>query len=281
MGSTPLLSFVILTWNSSRTIGETLSSIVRTMADNRIRAFEVLVVDNGSTDATLEVLKGYGETARLRVTPLPVNRGTTYSRNLALREAAGTYVCVLDSDVAIRTWRVRESLDFVDANRCLLAPRLVYPDGSVQNSVKKFPTLTAKLLKITKILFGIQRFARLDFYPEMPFGDIRNVETAISAFWLFPRDFLATVGLLDERFFYAPEDVDYCIRVQRAGHPVCYYPALVAVHHTQQISHANPFGRVALSHLSGLLRYFLKHGYWLRAPRLDVGGGQPDRSRPA
>jgi GT2 family glycosyltransferase len=270
MDRPPLISFVILTWNSSRTIGETLSSIVRTMADNDARAFEVLVVDNGSTDATLDIVRGYETSARIRVTRLPRNRGTTYPRNLALREAAGAFICVLDSDVAIRSWRVQESLDFISANRCLLAPKLVYPDGSVQHSVKRFPTVTAKLLKVPKILFGIERFARRDFYPGMPFTGPRRVETAISAFWLFPSHFLTTVGLLDEKMFYAPEDIDYCVRVQRAGHPVYYYPALVAVHHTQQISHANPFGRVARSHLFGLSRYFLKNRYWLRAPRFDA-----------
>lgn len=269
------LSFVVLTWNSARTIGETLASIVRAMAENRVGAFEVLLVDNGSTDATLDIVKAHEAAARLRVIRLPGNRGTTYPRNLALREAAGAHLCVLDSDVAIRTWQVRESLEFIGANRCLLAPRLVYPDGTVQHSVKRFPTLTAKLLKITKILFGVERFARLDFYPGMPFDHARRVETAISAFWLFPREFLTTVGLLDENIFYAPEDVDYCLRVQKAGYPVWYYPALVAVHHTQQISHRNPFGKVARSHLFGLAHYFRKHGYWLRAPRFEVGAERP------
>jgi GT2 family glycosyltransferase len=278
MGAPPLLSFVILTWNSARTVDETLASIVRAMAENGVGAYEVFVVDNGSTDATLALVEGYARALDLRVIRLPANRGTTYPRNLALRQAAGEFVCVLDSDVAIRSWDVAASLDFLRARPCLLAPRLLYPDGAVQHSVKRFPTLTAKLLKLTKILFGVERFARLDFYPGMPFDEVRAVETAISALWLFPRDFLRSVGLLDEKIFYAPEDVDYCVRVQRAGYPVLYYPPFVAVHHTQQISHRNPFGRVARSHLRGLLHYFLKHRYWLRAPRFDAAAtGANDR----
>ncbi|MBI5563150.1 MAG: glycosyltransferase [Deltaproteobacteria bacterium] len=267
MGGAPLISFVMLTWNSSRAIGETMDGIERAMPDNRAAGYEVIVVDNGSTDATLRILEDYVKRMPLEVIRLAGNMGTTYPRNLALKKARGRYICVMDSDVVIKKWPVEASLRFVDENACLLAPRLVYPGGAVQNSVKRFPTLTAKLLKLTKIFLGVKRLAYLDFYEDMPFAETRAVDCAISAFWLFPASLLDAVGMLDEKIFYSPEDVDWCIRVWKAGHRVYYYPLIEAVHYTQQISHKNPLSKVAFSHLFGLLYYFRKHGYYFRAPR--------------
>ena len=122
-------------------------------------------------------------------------------------------------------------------------------------------------MKLPKIFLGWDTFAKLDFYKDFPFNSIKDVDTAISAFWLLPASFLERVGLLDENIFYSPEDVDYCMRVHEAGFPVCYYPEIECVHITQQITHRRRLSRISLSHLRGLAYYFRKHRYLFSASR--------------
>lgn len=263
-----MISFVILTWNSETTIDIAIQSVLKILAENRITDFEILVVDNGSTDATLQKLDLYRDKSSLKIIELETNQGTTVSRNLALKQANGEFICIMDSDVVIENWDIRESLDFIKKHLCMLAPRLVYPDGRIQNSIKKFPTLTSKLLKLPKILFGVEKYAYLDFYSDISNKGTVQADTAISAFWLFPASFLKDVGYLDEKIFYSPEDVDYCVRIQQAGYPIYYYPEIKAIHHTQQISHRKPFGKMSLKHFGGLLYYFGKHKYVFSAKRL-------------
>lgn len=268
MSNSVLLSFVMLTYNSGENVQDSILSIFDTMDGNAIENYEIIVVDNGSTDDTRTLLEQMACNGKLRTIYLDRNNGTTVSRNIALRFVRGKYICIMDSDVVIRKWKVDESLRYINQNPCLLAPRLCYPDERVQHSVKKFPTMTTKLLKLFKIFFAMKIFANKDFYLEFPFQHTTRVETAISAVWIFSAKFLETVGLLDENIFYSPEDIDYCVRIQLAGYPIYYYPLIEAIHHTQQVSHRSPFSRLSLSHFFGLLYYFRKYRYFLSANRL-------------
>src|SRR5690606_21095374 len=91
---------------------------------------------------------------------------------------------------------------------------------------------------------------------------------AISAFWLFRRRLLDEVGYLDERIFYSPEDVDYCLRVWEAGYKVVYDPRVHAIHDAQEISRGFRMARFTWSHIGGLLYLFRKHRYMLGHRRL-------------
>ena len=245
-------------------IANGLNSIINACQREKIE-FEILVVDNGSTDDSVMILQQYQNSHPLNVKPmfLPENCGTTVSRNIALRLATGRYICICDSDTEISSGSIRDLLALFEnqSQLAIIAPQLFLDDGSIQNSVKKFPNFLCKLVKIPNVLFGIPRHD-LDFYSFFPFTEITEVDTAISACWFFQKDLLTEVGLLDERIFYSPEDLDYCIRVRKAGKKIIYYPYLRVLHHTQQVSHKRPFSKTSLSHLYGLMYYFSKHGGW-------------------
>lgn len=266
------ISFVSLTWNSQRYARRCVESIADRCEADRL-AFEVLVVDNGSADDTIAQLSAMKAEGRIPLTVLPLgtNRGTTYSRNLALRQCRGATVCVIDSDTEFRSGSLRPLVGLLEADPTLglIAPRLLLPDGSIQHSVKRFPTLADKLRKVPSIVLG-RSVPRADFYASFPFDECTFVDTAISACWFFRRHLLDHIGLLDEGIFYAPEDVEFCARIREAGLRIVYYPYLSLLHHTQQISHRRPLSRMSLSHLKGLTRYHRKHGGWLVAP-----GGEP------
>jgi GT2 family glycosyltransferase len=182
------------------------------------------------------------------------NMGTTYSRNLALRKAKGNFIVILDSDVEVPLATIPQLLKVLKERRDigLVTPKLIYPDGRLQKSTDKFPTLPSKMIRylFLKQIEKKESRSQTKNYPVEP-------DYAISALWVFRREVLDNVGLLDERIFYAPEDVDYCLRVWKKGYKVHYDPACFAIHHTQD-------------HIKGLVYYFRKHKYLFRRPKRPI-----------
>ncbi len=264
----PHLSFVVLTWNSENFLTPCFESIMRACSRESI-PYEIIVIDNGSSDGSVAVVQGYQKAhpANFKLIALESNRGTTYPRNLGLNQAAGEYICVLDSDTELGEGSLKKVLMCLATQRDvgILAPRLLLPDGSVQNSVKRFPTMVDKLMKVPRIVSNIKT-QDSDFYKEFPFKTERDVDTAISACWFIRKEHREKVGDLDEMIFYAPEDLDYSIRVWKAGYRILYYPLFTVLHHTQQISHKKPLSKTSLSHFRGLLYYYWKHGGWMIRP---------------
>jgi GT2 family glycosyltransferase len=259
----PLISAVVLSFNSARYI----EKCVRSLAQSGIAAggIEILVIENGSRDASPDILRGLerelGDT--LRCFYLPGNTGTTVSRNLALREARGEYVVIIDSDAVASEAVLRGLISALEEDRdCgLVAPGLTYPDGRFQLSTDTFPTVTRKLQR----LVALRSMEGSTTLADARRGD---VDYAISAFWLFRRSLLDDVGLLDERIFYSPEDVDFCLRIWLAGYRIVYVPQLVAIHDAQEVSRSLKRWRFMLRHAGGLAYYFAKHGYAFRLGRL-------------
>ncbi len=243
--------------------------------------YEIIVIDNGSSDGSISVFDHFAHILpdNFRLVLLKTNKGTTYPRNIGLKKAQGKYICILDSDTELVKGELTDVIRLLDENReiGIVAPRLLLENGSVQNSVKKFPTFWHKLIKIPKALFGI-RTLEVDFYNGFPFEKETEVDSAISACWFFRRELLETVGMLDENIFYSPEDLDYCLRVYKAGKKILFFPCVTLIHFTQQISHKKPFSKVSLSHFRGLLYYFGKHGGWIFPPVIkDRIGNSPGK----
>jgi GT2 family glycosyltransferase len=90
---------------------------------------------------------------------------------------------------------------------------------------------------------------------------------------MLPRTTIERVGLLDENFFYSPEDVDYCLRVWMAGLSILYNPHVTAIHHTQELSRKFTINSAFLSHVNGLFYYFRKHRYLFKKPVFDQSVG--------
>jgi GT2 family glycosyltransferase len=263
------ISFIILTWNSSKYLESCFTSIIKKCQIEGLH-YEVIVIDNGSVDNSNKIFeefqRNYQET--FKVIFLPYNRGTTYTRNLGLKIAKGRNICILDSDTELFNGKLYNILDRLQDDKIgILAPSLLMADGKIQNSVKRFPTFIMKFVKILKAVFGVP-IPNIDFYENLSIDKEMPVDSAISACWFFRKEIIEKVGFLDEKIFYSPEDLDYCIRIYKLGLQVIYYPQFTVIHHTQQISHKKPFSRNSLSHFFSLFYYFHKHGGWISNRRL-------------
>ena len=251
------VSVVILSFNSISYIEKCLKSLFVSFEECNLKG-EINVVDNGSSDGSVNVLKNmqHQYPDQLSVIFQNSNTGTTKSRNRALKISNGEYIIILDSDAYMNSETLRNLIAYLsdNLNVGLVAPGLVYPDGRFQLSVDVFPTVVRKI----KRYFFLRNFEQ-----NLKCQTTGAVDYAISACWVLRKEIIDIVGLLDEKIFYSPEDVDYCIRIWKSGYQVHYFPATSMVHDAQEISRPKGFSinKFTIRHVKGLVYLFAKHKY--------------------
>ena len=260
-------AFVILTWNSVSYVERCLNSVLGLP----FRELAVLVLDNGSDDGTVELIEEHYakeiREGRLLLTRADHNLGTTVSRNILMRDICPEtdYICVLDSDTEVYA----EAFDVMcghyadDAGGLIgvMGPRMRNESKILQPSGRSLPTLQIKLGKALP-LHSLREWAAAAEVCDTPVrGGLQDVGYLLSACWLFPYSTYASVGPLDESIFYAPEDADWCARVHKAGLRVVIAHDAEILHAYQRIGHKKVLSRVNMSHIKGLVYFFLKHRY--------------------
>jgi GT2 family glycosyltransferase len=250
------VSSIVLCFNSERHIERCVRALLR---DYSARTDEVWLIDNGSTDTTGAILDRLSaeDPSRIHVITLGRNFGTTVSRNIGIRKAAGRFIAVVDSDTELPAGAIDRMIHRLESEPAagLVAPRLVYPDGRTQLSADLFPTVGRKIQR-SLVLRSMETRERIE-------AGVRDVDYAISACWLVSRKVVDAVGLFDESIFYSPEDVDYCIRVWSAGYRVLYDGSIAAIHHAQELSRTLVPHWATFSHIAGLAYLYRKHRFGL------------------
>jgi GT2 family glycosyltransferase len=259
------VSAIVLSFNSipfiEKCVRELIASYEACSYDG-----EVIVVDNGSTDGCVDVLKRLENefSKYLKVIYLTDNTGTTYSRNLAMKKAKGEYFIILDSDAYMNQDVLKGMKEWLDEHKDygLVAPQLIFPDGRYQLSIDTFPTLARKFNRFF-LLKKIEKNQSINLNLEY------DIDYAISACWMFPRSTYELIGGLDEKIFYAPEDVDYCLRIWKQGKKIRYLPMYSLVHDAREVSRGFKINKFLFLHIKGLMYYFIKHRYLSNLNRLN------------
>jgi len=256
-------SVVILSWNSTDVLGPCLASLPQGFTS---QDYEVIVVDNGSRGLTPAALRHTFPWMQLVVNRK--NRGVAPARNQAIRLTQGEYIILLDDDTLVQPTVFAQLLAYMDTHPDvgLCGPKLVDLQGQLQLSCRFFPTLSDKLARRFPFTFA-QRISRAAEMADWDHSCVRDVDYVIGACQVIRRTALAKVGLLDERIFYGPEDVDLCLRLQRTGWRVVYNPAVVVVHRERRVARSF-LSRLGWRHFWGVIYYFCKHGYLFSRRRL-------------
>jgi N-acetylglucosaminyl-diphospho-decaprenol L-rhamnosyltransferase len=225
-----------------------------------LRGVETIVVDHGSTDGTLAVVRERFPAARVIEQE---NRGYGAGLNAGLRVASGRYVLIVNSDA----WAVGDAVErlvrFADEHpdAAVVGPRLSNPDGSLQRSVRGFPTLwrLATEYFFLRKLAPRSRLLNAFYAGGFDHDEPREVEWLMGACFLVRREATGEVGLFDEEFFMFSEETDWLYRFRLAGWKVCFLPEAEFVH----VGGATHGGRMFTENVKGHLRFFAKH----RGPR--------------
>lgn len=262
-----LLSVIVLSFNSERTLHKCLSTAKETLSLFG-EPSEIIVYENGSKDKSADVLKEHlcedEEGCSVKGIFSDVNTGTTESRNAALAMSSGEYILVLDSDAYIEKPAIEIMMDRLRKNPTvgLVAPKLFYEDMRFQMSTDSFPTLLRKA----------QRFLNLDNIQSVVDHEkltVSYVDYAISACWLLRRNAVESCNGFDENIFYSPEDVDYCMQVWQSGFSIVYEPNAEVVHDAQELSRGFKLTKFHFSHLAGLFYLFKKYRYFFGLSSLN------------
>ena len=270
--SRPKIGFVILTWNSEKVIDKCLRSI----AELKETEPYVIVIDNGSSDGTLDTVRSWKKALEGKLTVLRFlkNVGTTVSRNAGIKrllEKELDYICILDSDTEVNdeAFIVLDREMKAHPEYGIIGPTLVTSGGIVQMSARCFPTALEKLYKACPVK-SVQAKGESMEKQEPPHPGMTSypVDYLMSACWLVRPDVFDKAGLLDEKIFYAPEDAEFCIRVWKAGYKVAFCPEARIIHEWQRLSKKKLISRMNLEHLKGLAYMFRRHRYLLSAEKL-------------
>lgn len=233
------LSIAIVTWNSERWIDRCLRSIAAACGN---LAYEVIVYDNASSDATLGAIGDHG----IEVMRGATNDGFAAGVNRVVTRSSGRYCFLLNPDCELAPNALEILVEFLDANPVVAAaaPLLSDEAGDSQREfqLRRLPSLGTLISEVFGIdkLFPANRMTARYRYRELELTHPQPVEQPAAAALLLRREVFAEVGPLDERF--APawfEDVDYCQRLAAAGHTIFIVPAARARH----------FGGASLEHV--------------------------------
>jgi GT2 family glycosyltransferase len=226
MTDPPLLSIVVINWNTRELLDGCLGSIGAHVTDLPV---EVFVVDNGSTDGSQRMVEERHPAVRLLA--LERNLGFAAGNNLALRQSAGKYCLLLNSDTVLTAGAVQTVVAFMEASERvgIAGLQLLNADGSRQNSIANFPSLLTELFN--KSLLRRLSPGRFPGKERSYAGPI-DVESVIGACLFVRRQAMEQVGLLDEDYFFYLEETDWCLRFRRHGWRVVHHPG-AAVYHLQ------------------------------------------------
>jgi N-acetylglucosaminyl-diphospho-decaprenol L-rhamnosyltransferase len=244
------VSVVVVTYDALPWVERCLESV---------RGYETIVVDHGSTDGTVELVRERFPDARLIQQE---NLGLGAGSNAGMRVASGDYFLLLNSDA----WAVGDAVErlagFADEHpeAAVVGPRLSNPDGSLQPSVRGFPTiwrLSTEYLFLRKLA---PRSRALNAFYGSGFAhdEVREAEFLLGACLLVRREAADTVGLFDEDFFMFSEETDWCYRFRQTGWKVLFFPGAEFVHVGGATTRQN-WGPMFREQVRGHLRFLAKH----------------------
>ena len=267
----PDLSIVIVNWNVRdllrlclRSILEAASPDERTPSLWHLEAvdlwFEVLVIDSASSDGSVQMVRS--EFPSVRLFPSEVNLGYTGGNNLGMRESRGRHVLLLNPDTEVREGALATMVAYMDKHprTGILGPQMLWPDGSVQSSRRRFPTLRTALVESTFLQKWFPKNQALRRYYVLDRSDdaVCEVDWVTGACLLVRREVIEQVGLLDDAYFMYSEELDWQKRAVAAGWKVVYLPTAQIVHYEGRSSEQV----VALRHIRfgrSKVRYYTKH----------------------
>lgn len=247
------LSIIIVTYNSSATISAAINSLINSATQH---SWELIVVDNNSTDNSIQIIKDALPEAKIVASK--TNLGFAAGCNLATESARGKYLLFYNPDLEVDRGAIDKYLEIYESldKPGVATGRMRFPDGSFQSAARKFPTAKNVLFSrgsvISKLLGAREKYTLPDSKEPV------EVEAVSGTFMLVTKELFEQIGRFDERFFMYVEDSDLCYRAVQAGYKNYYIPAVGGVHLWGKGSEASSVRRNYYHHRS-MWKYFIKH----------------------
>lgn len=258
------LSIIILNYKSKGLVKQCLKQI---KLANFNFDYEIIVVDNNSKDGIKELIQQ--NFSEIKFIGLKQNLGYAAGNNAGIKQSQAENILILNPDILIDSGQVEKMIDYLENNSDvgLIAPKLLNPNKTVQNSCYLFPKFHIPILRRTP-LGKIKYFKKqLDEYlmKDWDHSSNKQVDWVLGAALMFRKKDLEKVGLLDERFVLYFEDIDWCRRFWKKELKVVYFADAEMIHYHGRASAQGSwigslFNKTTRIHIQSWIKYFIKHG---------------------
>ena len=225
-----IVSIIIVNYNSFALLQNCLESIIH---HSQNFEYEIIVVDNNSTDGDVETITRQFE--NIILVKNESNEGFAKANNKGVKFASGKYLLILNNDTLFVENTIKKIFDFAESIKkpTIIGCKLVNEDHSHQNSAYKFPLL---MRHFAATFFLDRIFPQLDSINKY-YIDIEEkkeptiVDSVIGAFIFIPKETFNKLDGFDERFFFYHEDTDLCFRIKNIGGSVYYFLGTSMLHY--------------------------------------------------
>jgi hypothetical protein len=247
------ISIIIANWNTKELIEGCINSIINSTPAGEL-SYEIIIIDNASSDGSREYLRSVKD--KITLIENDTNIGYAKACNQGMKIAKGKYILLLGSDTIMRSGTLKACVDFLDSNSIAgaVACKLLNPDGSTQNSLKKFP----KLKNAFYTYLSFNNLNRTYDMADFDYNSTCEAEQAAATFLMIRRDLLEKISYFDESYRILYNDVDLCSRIWRAGFKIYFLHTVSIIHYG---SHSTKNADFALRKImySDIYRYYSKH----------------------
>ncbi|HMQ79144.1 MAG TPA: glycosyltransferase family 2 protein [Ignavibacteria bacterium] len=247
------ISIVIANWNTKELIEDCINSIFNSTPLNEMD-YEVIIIDNASADGSRKYLRSIKN--KITLIENDTNVGYAKACNQGMKIAKGRYVLLLGSDTIMKPGTLRTCSEFLDTTpgAGAVSCKLLNPDGSTQNSLKKFP-------KLKNAFYTYLSFDKLNREYDMSgfeYNTTCTAQQAAATFLMIRRDLLEKISYFDESYRILYNDVDLCSRIWKAGYKIYFLHTASIIHYG---SHSTKNADFALRKImySDIYRYYSKH----------------------
>lgn len=250
------LSIIIVNWNTKELLRQCIESIVLSIK-YQVLSMETIVVDNASTDGSVEEVKNLKfkiENLKLIIIENAQNYGFAKGNNIGIKQARGKYIMLLNSDTVVKEGAIGKLVDFLVKHPeiAIVGPRLLNADGTPQPNCGRFPDLPVVAAMLFKEHFGGSDFVR------------RSPKISCYVDWLMGAAFIARkevfekAGGLDEKIFMYMEEVEWFYRAAKAGFKAYFLKEAEIVHLGRGSSKSGKTEPI-LNIYRGIIHFYRKH----------------------
>jgi O-antigen biosynthesis protein len=219
------VSIVIANWNTKKLIRECIESIFSSIQPGL--SYELIIIDNASTDGSIDYLRSLGN----RIVLIANNKNVGYAKacNQGMKIAQGKFILLLGSDTVMLKNTVEECTRFMESHpeAGAVGCKLLNPDGSPQNSCKKFP----RLANAFYTYLSLDKLNRDYDMTSFDYNHTREVEQVATTFLMTRKDLMEKIGYFDEAYRILYNDVDLCRRVWDTGCKIYFLHACSVIHY--------------------------------------------------
>ena len=250
------LSIIIVNWNTCEFLKACVDSIYATLVNEGELSFEIIVVDNASEDGSPEMVTTCYP--KIHLIENKKNEGFAKANNQGAEISQGRFLLLLNPDTLLHPMSISRLFEHLDSHPEVGAagPRTLNPDGSLQISAYRSPTL----LRETWRLLNLDTFIPLSYYPLDFFNstNYQNVEILNGSCIVIKSELLRQIGLFDEQFFIYSEEYDLCERIRDAGWQLHWLPDAIITHYVGQSTKQKP-DAMFLELYQNKIKFYRKH----------------------